>query len=168
MPVYSAMWPNPCGLQCPDCRWCQTQAHYCQSRDSGWQWQPTIHAHDWPSPGYPGINEFDRLADSGYYEGNQIKQCEDQHIITYVAIPDKSKAIKEQGSYTRDQFNFNAENDTCTCPQGLPLARYGTPRQINNKTNDRYKSKASPCKQCPVRSQCLTDKATTKQLMCWE
>jgi len=65
-----------------------------------------------------------------------------------------------------ERLHFNAENDTCTCPQGLPLARYGTPRQINNKTNDRYKSKASPCKLCPVRSQCLTDKATTKQLMC--
>jgi hypothetical protein len=30
------------------------------------------------------------LADSGYYEVNQIKQCEDQQIIAYAAIPDKS------------------------------------------------------------------------------
>jgi len=41
-------------------------------------------------------------------------------------------------------------------------------RKNNNKTYDRYKSKVSACKQCPVRSQCLTDKATSKQLMRWE
>ncbi|WP_432742305.1 transposase [Methylobacter sp. G7] len=108
------------------------------------------------------------LADSGYYEGNQIKQCEDQQIIAYVAIPDKSKGIKAQGRYTRDQFNFNAETGIYTCPQGMPLTRYGTPHQINNKSYDRYKSKVSACKQCPVRSQCLTDKAAAKQLMRWE
>jgi transposase len=108
------------------------------------------------------------LADSGYYEGNQIKQCEDQHIIAYVAIPDKSKAIKAQGRYTRDQFKYNIEGDAYTCRQGMPLTRYGTPYQINNKNYTRYKSKVSACKQCPVRSQCLTDKATSKQLLRWE
>ncbi|WP_411727856.1 transposase, partial [Methyloglobulus sp.] len=46
------------------------------------------------------------LADSGYYEGDQIKQCEGQHIIAYVAIPDRSDA-KTQGRHTRGQFSFN-------------------------------------------------------------
>jgi len=104
------------------------------------------------------------LADSGYYEGNQIKQCEDQHIIAYVAIPDRSN-VKTQGRYNRDLFKYNVEGDTYICPQGMPLTRYGTPHQINNKNYARYKSKVSACKQCPVRNQCLTDKATSKQLM---
>jgi len=44
-----------------------------------------------------------------------------------------------------------------------------TPHQIDNKNSTIVtKSKASACKQFPVRSQCLTDKATTKQLMRWE
>jgi transposase len=108
------------------------------------------------------------LADSGYFEGNQIKQCEDQDIIAYVAIPDKSKAIKAQGRYTRDQFSFNAETNSYSCPQGKQLSHYGTSRLINNKSYDRYVSKASTCKHCPVRGQCLTDKARVKQLMRWE
>ena len=116
----------------------------------------------------PASTNLTVLADSGYYEGNPIKQCEDQHITVYVAVPDKSKGIKAQGRYTRDQFKFNAESGVYTCPQGIPLTRYGTPHQINNKTYDRYKSKVSACKQCPVRSQCLTDKANSKQLMRWE
>jgi transposase len=108
------------------------------------------------------------LADSGYYEGNQIKQCEDQNIIAYIAIPDKSKAIKAQGRYTRDQFIFDSETDSYRCPQDKPLKRYGTARFISNKRHVRYRSKVSACKQCPVRSLCLTDKATVKELMRWE
>ena len=108
------------------------------------------------------------LADSGYYEGNQIKQCEDQKIIAYVAIPDRSRVNKAEGRYSRDAFSFNAETDSYTCPQGEPLTRYGTSHRINNKDYYRYKSKASACKQCPMRGQCLSDKATVKQLMRWE
>jgi len=48
-----------------------------------------------------GSENLTVLADSGYYEGNQIKQCEDQHIIASVAIPDRSN-VKTQGRYTRD------------------------------------------------------------------
>ncbi len=107
------------------------------------------------------------LADSGYYEGNQIKQCEGQHILAYVAIPDQPN-VKSQGRDTRDQFKYDVGTGTYTCPQGIPLSRYGTAHQTNNKTYGRYKSKVSACKQCPVRGQCLTGKATSKQLMRWE
>ena len=57
------------------------------------------------------------LADSGYYEGNQIKQCEDQHIIAYVAILDRSN-VKTQGRYTRDQFKYNVEGEHLYLPTG--------------------------------------------------
>jgi transposase len=107
---------------------------------------------------------FFKAKDSGYYEGNQTKHCEDQHIIAYVAVPDRSN-VKTQGRYTRDQFSFNADHGTYTCPQGKPPVRYGTPHQINNKAYARYKSKVSACKQCPVHGQCLTGQATAKQLM---
>jgi transposase len=40
------------------------------------------------------------LADSGYYEGNQIKHCEDRQITAYVAISDRS-SVNTQGCYSR-------------------------------------------------------------------
>lgn len=107
------------------------------------------------------------LADSGYYEGNQLKQCEDQQVTAYVAISDRS-SVNTQGRYSRSRFTYNAESDTYSCPQGMSLRRYGRPHQINNKTYARYKSKVSACKQCPLRAQCLTEKSTAKQLMRWE
>ena len=80
------------------------------------------------------------LGDAGYYDGEQIKTCEEQGIQVYVAIPDKSKVIAKQGRYTRDQFRYDAQQNTYTCPQGQSLIPYGK-QQKNGKTFTRYQSK---------------------------
>lgn len=108
------------------------------------------------------------LADSGYYEGNQLKTCEDQHITVYVAIPDKSKAIAAKGRLTREQFSYDPEQNCYRCPQGKPLTAGGKPHRKNGKRLTRYRSKASDCAQCPLREQCLSEKATLKQIQRWE
>ena len=46
------------------------------------------------------------LADSSYYDGNQIKTCEEQNFTGYVPIPDKSKKIAEEGHFTRERFQL--------------------------------------------------------------
>lgn len=108
------------------------------------------------------------LADSGYYEGNQLKTCEEQNIIVYVAIPDKSKAIAAKGRLTREQFCYDREHDCYRCPQGNSLIASGKPHQKNGKWLTCYKSKASECSQCPLREQCLGEKAAIKQIQRWE
>ncbi|MGZ4979090.1 MAG: IS1182 family transposase [Methylobacter sp.] len=108
------------------------------------------------------------LADSGYYEGNQIKTCEDQHITVYVAIPDKSKAIAAKDRLTREQFSYDSEHDRYRCPQGNPLTASGKAHQKNDKWLTCYKSKVADCSQCPLRGQCLSEKAAVKQIQRWE
>ena len=108
------------------------------------------------------------LADSGYYEGTQLKACEDQGITVYVAIPDKSKAIAAKGRFTREQFNYDPEQDCYVCPKGNPLIASGAAHQKNSKWLTRYQSKASDCNQCPLREQCLGEKAAIKQIHRWE
>jgi hypothetical protein len=107
------------------------------------------------------------LADAGYYDGEQLKACEEQNIRVYVAIPDKSKAVAEQGRFTRDQFNYHEQEDHYTCPQGNTLSPSGK-QQKNDKTLTRYQSKAADCSQCPLATQCLTNKANVKQIYRWE
>ena len=46
------------------------------------------------------------LADSGYYDGNQIKACEEQNITVYVAIPDKSKKSLKKGVLLESSSNM--------------------------------------------------------------
>ena len=107
------------------------------------------------------------LGDAGYYDGEQLKSCEEQGIQVYVAIPDKSKAIAAQGRFTRDQFRYDAGQNTYTCPQNQTLNPSGK-QQKNAKTYTRYQSKATDCRHCPVAKHCLTEKARIKQLYRWE
>lgn len=113
-------------------------------------------------------NNLTGLADSGYYEGTQLKACEDQSITVYVAIPDKSKAIAAKGRFTREQFSYDPEQDCYSCPQGNPLAASGKAHQKNGKWLTRYQSKATDCNPCPLREQCLGEKAAIKQIQRWE
>ena len=108
------------------------------------------------------------LADSGYFEGNQIKTCEDNGVTVYVAVPDKSKRMAEQGRFTREQFSYDEGQDAYLCPQGETLGRCGQPQDRDGKQFTRYKSKAAVCGQCPLRSQCLGENSKTKQIERWE
>jgi len=109
------------------------------------------------------------LGDSGYYNGTQLKACEEQNMTVYVAIPDKSKKTGQQKRFTREQFIYNEEQDCYHCPQGKPLTRNGSVvRKSNKKTYGVYKSKASICNQCSLREQCLTQKTKRRQIERWE
>lgn len=109
------------------------------------------------------------LGDSGYYNGTQLKACEDQNITVYVAIPDKSKKIGQQKRFTREQFIYDEEQDCYHCPQGNPLTRNGSvTRKSDKKTHAVYKSKVSVCNQCTLREHCLTEKAKLRQIERWE
>lgn len=73
------------------------------------------------------------LGDAGYYNGSQLKACEDQNIAAYVAIPDKSKKTKKQKRFTRDQFVYDTGQDCYHCPQGQTLNRSSQLYQRANK-----------------------------------
>jgi transposase len=108
------------------------------------------------------------LADSGYFEGNQIKTCEENNITVYVAVPDKSKRIAAQGRFTREQFNYDAEKNAYTCPQQKTLSVCGNPFKKGDKIYSRYQSQASDCTDCPLRKQCLSEKANVRTIDRWE
>ena len=107
------------------------------------------------------------LGDAGYYDGEQLKTCEEQGIQVYVAIPDKSKAIAAQGRYTRDQFRYDTEQNTYTCPNNQTLNPNGK-QQKNGKTLICYQSKVTQCRACPLAKHCLSEKAHTRQLYRWQ
>jgi hypothetical protein len=108
------------------------------------------------------------LADSGYYSGEQIKRANEKGIEIYVPVPQRRGPKVEEGRFTRDQFIYDAENDCYLCPQGERLARCGKLCEQSHRKAWAYKSKRSVCKNCPLRNQCLSEKATTKKIDRWE
>ena len=108
------------------------------------------------------------LADSGYYSGEQIKQASEKGIEIYVPVPQRRGPKVKEGRFTREQFSYDAENDCYVCPQGEKIARCGNLREHGGRYTYSYKSKRSVCNTCPLRTQCLTEKAFTKKIDRWE
>lgn len=107
------------------------------------------------------------VADGGYYNQDALKACEDAGISAYVPIPNTPGAENKQGRYRKKDFEYNETEDVYICPAGKVLHRIGD-RDRKGKRMQRYVSQVKDCRHCPLRSQCLTDKARHRHLERWE
>lgn len=64
------------------------------------------------------------LADTGYYNAEQIKKCIDNDNSLYLK-PQRAKSANGNPEYSKNQFQYQKETDTYLCPKGkeLPLQR---------------------------------------------
>ena len=108
------------------------------------------------------------LGDAGYFNGKQIKECTDQNITVYVPVPKHSSSAVKKGRFGRNDFPYNAEQDSYICPQGSSLTPIKGSKQKDGKNIISYRSKSSDCKDCPLRDQCLTTKAKVRVIERWE
>lgn len=97
-----------------------------------------------------GVEELAALADKGYYECDQIKECSDNGITPYVVKP-AAKVI--EGVFSKEKFEYNAEKDIYVCPAGEVLTFRTTDKQRQLKI---YKTDA--CGGCGLKSQCTKSK----------
>jgi transposase len=94
------------------------------------------------------------LADAGYYNGDELRSCEDHNIVAYVPHSATSHN-KAKGQFDRSEFHYIAEDDEYECPAGERLI-YRFTRTENGKEIRRYWSSA--CPNCPIHAQCTTGK----------
>lgn len=113
-------------------------------------------------------DNLEGIADSGYHNNVQIKTCEDQGINIYVACKTPTSKASNQGRFARKDFHFDPENDVYDCPQGHQLTRGENSQTRADKTFHCYRISATLCNDCPLRTQCLSDKGQNKQLLRWE
>jgi len=67
-----------------------------------------------------GVEEVDAVADKGFYNGEQVKECDAANIHAYVAKPHTSRH-QHKGLFTKDDFGNDRERDSYWCPQGEEL-----------------------------------------------
>jgi hypothetical protein len=94
------------------------------------------------------------LADAGYYNGDELRSCEDHNITAYVPHSATSHN-KAKGQFDRSEFRYIAADDEYECPAGERLIHRFT-RMEKDKEIRRYWSSACPA--CPIRAQCTTGK----------
>jgi transposase len=57
-----------------------------------------------------GVDELEVVADKGYYDGSEVKKCEQEGITVYVA-KQQTSANKKRGLYTKEEFRYNSARD---------------------------------------------------------
>jgi transposase len=101
---------------------------------------------------------IDALSDKGYHTGQQLQQCHDDNIQTYVAFKEQPSVKHLQKEFLSTQFIYNKEQDSYTCPAGHTLTSLHT---WHNKKGDagetsyRFKTyRTDGCKNCTLKKNC--------------
>jgi transposase len=109
-----------------------------------------------------GTKRLKVVADKGYYNGEEIRECEQAGIIAYVAKP-KTSPNKAKGQFDRSAFRYIKDNDEYECPAGQRLT-FRTERKESGKQIRRYWTSA--CSSCAIKAQCTT--GTERRVSRWE
>lgn len=93
-----------------------------------------------------GVEELTALADKGYWNGEELKKCEEENITAIVSSP---KEVGNKG-YKRSNFKYDKEQDYYICPM----------KEILYRTKGKKRKYTNPkaCKECPNREKCTANK----------
>ena len=94
------------------------------------------------------------VADKGYYNGDELRECEQNDIVAYVPKP-KTSPNKAKGYFDRSRFKYVKDDDEYQCPAGERLKFRGQ-REEGGKQIRRYWSSA--CGSCAIKSRCTNGK----------
>ena len=116
-----------------------------------------------------GAETLQAVADTGYYKGATLKECEEGGIVPYVPPPKRTGGLEEQGRFTHEAFSYDAEADVYRCPAGAQLRPMnGVKTGPGGRLEIRYVSLTSVCKACPLRAQCLSQKSKIRTVYRWQ
>jgi transposase len=106
-------------------------------------------------------DDLELLADKGYHSGQQIHECSENGIITYVAFPEQTYRDRPPG-FQKENFEYDEKQDVYTCPNHQTLKTSGTwhekkGRQGHIQTQYKlYRSPFAVCSACPFKDKCLS------------
>lgn len=103
------------------------------------------------------------LADRGYFNGPEIKACEDAGIEAFVPKPLTSNA-KADGRFDKSDFVYLSETDEYRCPSGeSAIHRFNTVERSGLNVRVYW---SSACIGCPQKSECTTSQY--RRIRRWE
>jgi transposase len=116
-----------------------------------------------------GAEALQAVADTGYYNGTALKECEEHGIVPYVPEPKRTGNLEGKGRFTHEEFSYDAEADVYRCPAGAPLRPMnGLKTNTGGRLEIRYVSRRSACKVCHLREKCLSQKSKIRTIYRWQ
>jgi hypothetical protein len=99
------------------------------------------------------VAQLEVVADRGYYDGAEVKQCAEAGITTYIPKPITS-VNKQRGLFIKQDFSYDEAKDCYVCPAGAELHyRY---QSFEQGRLIRYYT-TSQCLTCPIKEKCTTN-----------
>jgi len=99
-----------------------------------------------------GKSKLRAFADRGYFNGTELKECEDRGITTFVPKPMTSNA-KAEGRFDKSDFIYIAKDDQYLCPAAEhAIYRFST---VENNLKQRVYW-TSACPKCAMKESCTT------------
>ena len=120
-------------------------------------------------------------ADANYHSSTNLQKCEEERIDAY--IPDtgfrkRDERFKEQDRfkdgvnkpakkkayspkreiYSWEEFQYDRETGKYKCPTGKYLNQQSLKYKVGNKYYKYYRAREADCRECPLRSKCLSRK----------
>jgi transposase len=106
--------------------------------------------------------ELIALADKGFHTGGQLAICKENHITTYVSIPQPGYSGKDK-TFVKENFDYEVEGDVYVCPAGEELKTNGKwydkkdrHGQVVNQFK-KYVAAFDKCRTCRFRGRCLSE-----------
>jgi transposase len=90
-------------------------------------------------------------ADTGYGSAEMLGWLvHEKGIEPHVPVFDKSR--RTDGTFSREQFHYEAESDSYRCPGGKPMPTTGT--LVNNGATLIYRASKQDCSTCALKPRC--------------
>ena len=115
-----------------------------------------------------GVETLTALADTGYYNGNMLKACEEDGIVAYVPQAKRTARLEAQDRISHEAFAYDAKANVYRCPAGRLLSPTDGRKTNGNRIEIRYVSRKSDCDACALRARCLPAKTPTRTVYRWE
>jgi hypothetical protein len=104
------------------------------------------------APEAMGRKKLQTFADRGYFNGPEIRACEDMSVMPFVPKPMTSSA-QADGRFGKADFIYVAKDDEYQCPAGERAIHRFTTVEHNLKLHVYW---TSACPKCPIRKQCTS------------
>ena len=105
-----------------------------------------------------GVETIAVVADKGYFKIEDIEACETAGIEPCVPRPQRGPSVKA-GLFRKDEFQYDAANDSYICPTGRRLHPYSS-SLLRGLKKINYVNKLA-CDDCAIRSRCTAGKFRT-------
>ncbi len=103
------------------------------------------------------------LADTGYYNGTEIKNCIDDGMTVYIKKARANNSTKEN-EFRKEKFVYDKEKDVYVCPAGNQLLFF----ENTSKNGIRYRRyKCTECNTCKYKDSC-TSSSRGRTIQRWE